>query len=144
MPSRTPALCILCVVLCGCRSSSPRDPVAYIQARELGWDAAGMRKDAAYTAEMVDDDFTGTSASGSLIDKAGLLRDIQSMPGNFTSFEPAGTPVVHVFGNVAIAQGRDRFVSRAGSRGENVYSDVWVRRSGGWRVLSTTDLTPTH
>jgi ketosteroid isomerase-like protein len=106
---------------------------------EQRWNAAFYRKDAAFIATILADDFVATYDDGSRGDKAKELalaaafaQQVESaVPDEFT---------VKVYGDAAVVRFTLRVVGlRQGERVTTVlrYTDVWIVRNGRWQCVSS-------
>jgi|SRR6187455_3014121 ketosteroid isomerase-like protein len=106
---------------------------------EQRWNAAFYRRDTAFIAAILADDFVATYDDGTRGDKAKELalasafaEQVESaVPGEFTVKEYGDTAVVHF---------TLRLVGlRQGLRLETVlrYTDVWIIRDGRWQCVSS-------
>ena len=105
---------------------------------ERSWNEAFYKKDVAYIATLLADEFVATYEDGSRADKekelaltAGFDQQVESaIQDDFT---------VRVFGDTAIARFTLRLVGiKQGQRSTLTlnYTDVWVLRDGDWKCVS--------
>jgi ketosteroid isomerase-like protein len=117
------------------------DERAIVQG-EHAWGRAFVTGDTAAVDRLLADDFVGVDPDGAVYDKARMLRSVRVGP-NIAS-DQVGAVKVRFFDNTAVAQGSEHEVgpapqSRAADR---VWTDVWVRRGGWWRIEAAEDLDP--
>jgi ketosteroid isomerase-like protein len=100
---------------------------------------AMIHKDVATLSNLVADDWTIQSDSGSTGTKAGFIDDVKSGALVVTTFKLHDLHV-HVLGNVAFVQGFDDEESSykgKSSNGTYNWMDVWVNRNGHWVSVAT-------
>jgi ketosteroid isomerase-like protein len=106
---------------------------------EKQWNAAFYRRDAAFIATILADDFVATYDDGTRGDKAkelalasGFAQQVESaVPDEFT---------VKEYGDTAVVRFTLRLVGlREGRRVETVlrYTDIWIIRDGRWQCVSS-------
>jgi len=113
---------------------------AAILAGEIAWSHAFVTGDPAPVRSLLADDFAGISPSGTHYGKAGALAEITGEHADTVTQEAHGI-TIRFFGETAIAQGQDHEVTKeTGPRGiDIVWTDVWVRRAGVWRIVAAQD-----
>ena len=92
------------------------------------------QSDVEWFEENLSEDFLNTNPDGSLVGKAGFLKQIaapSSVP-DLTCEEVR----IRMFGDIAIIHARTRFTNAAGGQGEGRYTDIWSRRSGRWLCVA--------
>lgn len=84
--------------------------------------------------EILSDDFLNTNPDGSLVDKAGFLKQIAppAKVGNLACHDVN----VRVMGDFAIIHARTSYTKPDGSQGAGWYTDDWQLRPEGWRCVS--------
>jgi ketosteroid isomerase-like protein len=87
--------------------------------------------------EILADDFLCTNPDGSLVDRAGFLKQT-ARPVNITNLEAHDVDVriIHPGGDVAIIHARTTYSRPDGQAGAGRYTDVWARRHGKWLAVS--------
>lgn len=106
---------------------------------EQRWNMAFYRRDAAFIATILADDFVATYDDGTRGDKAKEL----ALAANFAEQVESAVPdefTVKEYGDTAIVRFTLRLAGlRQGQRAETVlrYTDVWVLRDGRWLCVST-------
>jgi ketosteroid isomerase-like protein len=106
---------------------------------EQRWNAAFYRRDAAFIATILADDFVATYDDGSRGDKAKELALASTFAQQVESAVP-GEFTVKEYGETAVVRFTLRLSGlRQGQRVETVlrYTDVWVLRDGSWRCVSS-------
>lgn len=84
--------------------------------------------------EILADDFLCSNPDGSLVDRAGFLKQT-AVPVVIANLE-ARDVVVRIMGDVAIIHARTRYTRPDGTEGAGRYTDVWARRGGRWLAVS--------
>ena len=106
---------------------------------EQRWNMAFYRRDTAFIATILADDFVATYDDGTRGDKAKEL----ALASNFAEQVESAVPdefTVKEYGDTAIVRFTLRLAGlRQGQRAETVlrYTDVWVLRDGRWQCVST-------
>src|SRR5436309_35746 len=124
-------------------SASQRQPAESDQQilikLEQGWNDAFYRKDVAFIANILSDEFVATYDDGSRGDKAKELALVAEFNQQVESaIQDEFT--VKVYGNTAVVWFTLHLVGiKQGQRAEVVlrYTDVWVMRDGRWQCVST-------
>ena len=84
--------------------------------------------------EILADDFLCTNPDGSLVDRAGFLKQT-ALPVKISNLE-AHDVNVRVMGDFAIIHARTSYTRPDGELGAGRYTDVWARRQGRWLAVS--------
>jgi ketosteroid isomerase-like protein len=84
--------------------------------------------------EILADDFVCTNPDGTLVDRAGFLRQT-ARPVSIANLE-AHDVDVRLLGDVAIIHARTTYTHPDGRAGSGRYTDVWARRRGRWLAAS--------
>ncbi len=84
--------------------------------------------------EILADDFLCTNPDGSLVDRAGFLKQT-AVPVKISNLE-AHDVNVRVMGDFAIIHARTSYTRPDGELGAGRYTDVWARRQGRWLAVS--------
>ncbi|MDB5582081.1 MAG: hypothetical protein JWR80_7257 [Bradyrhizobium sp.] len=115
---------------------------AAIVAGERAWGQAYVHGDVAVVRDLLDDDFRGVDPRGNIYDKAAVLADVAALP--HASADAVDPVAVRFFGDMAVAQAREHEVGPPPELhpAERVFTDVWVRRAGRWRIVAAEDLDP--
>jgi ketosteroid isomerase-like protein len=116
---------------------------AAIREAAAAWADAFTRGDVDRVDSILADDFVGTAKDGSLYDKPTMLGWVRAGP-NVTSSETT-VDRIRFFDEIAIATGSDSMVGPAPEmrRIKSVWTDVWIRRDGRWRVIAAHDMAGT-
>ena len=92
------------------------------------------RSDVEWFAEHLSADFLNTNPDGSLVDKAGFLKQIA--PPSAVPDLTCHDVRIRIFGDMAVIHARTSFTNAAGGRGEGRYTDIWWRGSGRWLCVA--------
>ncbi len=84
--------------------------------------------------EILADDFLCSNPDGSLVDRAGFLKQT-ALPVAISNLE-ARDVNVRIMGDVAIIHARTTYTRPDGRAGSGRYTDVWARREGAWLAVS--------
>lgn len=120
-------------------AQSARSTREALIALERGWNDAFYRRDADFIAGLLADEFVATYDDGSRGDKARELELVAAFDQQVLSAVQDDFRVA-VYGDTAVVWFTLHLVGiRQGQEAELTlrYTDVWVRRDGGWRCVST-------
>jgi ketosteroid isomerase-like protein len=84
--------------------------------------------------EILAEDFYCSNPDGSLVDRAGFLRQTAN-PVTISDLQ-AHDVHVRLFGDVAIIHARTTYTLPGGQTGEGRYTDCWARLNGRWLAVS--------
>jgi len=84
--------------------------------------------------EILSDDFLNTNPDGSLLDKAGFLKQIA--PKAAISNLKCHDVNVRLMGDFAIIHARTSYTLADGRPGNGRYTDIWARRGGQWLCVA--------
>ena len=109
---------------------------------ERAWGQAFVTGDAATVERLLADDFKGVDPSGLIYDKSKMLKEVKAGP-NSTS-DTLGAVIIRFYGDTAIAQGSEHEVGPPPAKSErsSIWTDVWVKQNGHWKIEAAEDLTP--
>ena len=93
-----------------------------------------QNSDVARFDEILADDFLCSLPDGSLIDRARFLIHT-AVPVTISNLA-AHDVNVRLMGDFAIIHARTSYTTQDGRDGSGRYTDVWAKRSGGWRCVS--------
>jgi len=119
----------------GVSQSAAKDAMANAAQQEVtaavtAWNAAAQKGDTAALRRMIDDDFVGTSFSGTLVYKDDIIPE-----GGGSTFPESLIEglQVRVFGDTAVAIGAVIF--KGGGPGKVRFTQVWAKRGDGWVMV---------
>jgi hypothetical protein len=109
---------------------------------ERAWGQAFVTGDAATIQRLLADDFQGIDSTGIVYGKAKTVAAVKAGPNSTST--ALGSVVVRFYGDTAIAQGSDHEVGPPPDRVErdSLWTDVWVKQDGHWRIEAAQDVTP--
>jgi len=113
----------------------------YIVDMERKW-AEGVCVDNGVVADLLADDFQGTSTQGARFNKANELKDEK---GARTAHDCGlDETKVHFFGDsLAVVYGREHAVGKDKSHPSakvcQVWTDTWLKRNGKWQIIASQD-----
>ena len=84
--------------------------------------------------EILSDDFLNTNPDGSLVDKAGFLKQIA--PKAKISNLACHDVNIRVMGDFAIIHGATSYTTPDGKEAFGRYTDCWARQNGKWLAVS--------
>ena len=84
--------------------------------------------------EILSDDFLNTNPDGSLVDRAGFLKQIA--PKAKISDLQCHDVNIRVMGDFAIIHARTSYTLADGRQGSGRYTDIWARRGGKWLCVA--------
>ena len=84
--------------------------------------------------EILSEDFLNTNPDGSLIDRAGFLKQIA--PKANISNLACHDVNIRVMGDFAIIHARTSYTLPDGRQGSGRYTDIWARRAGKWLCVA--------
>ncbi|HJQ58351.1 MAG TPA: nuclear transport factor 2 family protein [Vineibacter sp.] len=84
--------------------------------------------------EILADDFICSNPDGSLVDRAGFLKQT-AVPVKIANIE-ARDVQVRIMGEFAIIHARTTYTLPDGRPGAGRYTDVWARRDGRWLAVA--------
>ena len=84
--------------------------------------------------EILSDDFLNTNPDGTLVDKAGFLKQI-APPAKIKDLACSDVNV-RIMGDFAIIHARTTYSYLDGRPGQGRYTDIWARRDGRWLCVA--------
>jgi ketosteroid isomerase-like protein len=96
--------------------------------------ASVQNSDVARFGEILADDFLNTNPDGSLVDKAGFLRQIAA-PAKIRDLACEDVQI-RIMGAFAIIHARTRYSYLDGRPGAGRYTDIWARRGDRWLCVA--------
>jgi uncharacterized protein (TIGR02246 family) len=130
----------LAIAGCGRGDSGFDENQAREQIREIehSWAQVAVSGNPAVVKRIFSNDFLGVSPDGAQYTKQGLIDDTKAHPLGFASNE-LNDIQLRFFGNVAVAQGVESFMTKAGDKGRFVWTDVLVRHDDTWHIVAAQD-----
>jgi hypothetical protein len=113
----------------------------YMTDMERKW-AEGVCVDNGVVADLLADDFQGTSSSGARFNKSDELKDEKSPRSAHGC--ALDTAKVRFFGdNMAIIYGSEHAIGKDKAHPEakvcQVWTDTWLKRNGKWQIIASQD-----
>ena len=96
--------------------------------------ASVQNSDVRRFGEILADDFLNTNPDGSLVDKAGFLKQIAA-PVKIRDLACHDVDV-RIFGDFAIIHARTSYSHLDGRPGSGRYTDIWARRDNDWLCVA--------
>ena len=123
-------------------SDRKADERTIVQGEKV-WDGAYVTGDASVAERLLAEDFIGIKATGGRYTKAEALDDVRTGPLTTTS-STVGPITVRFYGNTAVAQGTETGTGENPARKpySSVWTDVWVKAGGRWRIVAAQDQEP--
>lgn len=138
-------LALLMLPVAGCGTAVPMPApseqaalVALLSAQADAWDKAIVRKDRAAIESNMADDFRQIDSLGRVETKASFVADLLSSDLQIDPYAVEEFDV-RLYGDVALLSGRTRMTGRYQGKPFSThyrYIDVYVRRSGVWKIVS--------
>jgi len=119
---------------------SQPDAERTIRQSEAAWVAAEVAGDPSVAMRVLADDYVGVFPDGSISGKAHAVSFFK--PGNAILSGHLDNVHVRFFGDTAIAQGQETDIRPKSSpfpSGRLIFTDVFVLRSGQWRLVNSED-----
>jgi ketosteroid isomerase-like protein len=92
--------------------------------------ASVQNSDVKRFSEILSDDFLNTNPDGSLVDKAGFLKQI-APPAKVRGLTCHDVNI-RLMGDFAVIHARTTYTLLDGRPGTGRYTDIWARRNGQW------------
>jgi hypothetical protein len=111
-----------------------------IRDNEVAWVAAEVSGDPSVAKRILGDDYVGVFPDGSIGTKADVVAFFN--PANASQNGRLDYVHIRFFGDTAIAQGQEmdtRPRSSPTPSGRLIFTDVFVRRAGQWRLVNSED-----
>ena len=96
--------------------------------------ASVQNSDVKRFGEILSEDFLNTNPDGSLVDKAGFLKQI-APPAKIKNLA-CNDVNVRIMGDFAIIHARTTYTYLDGRPGQGRYTDIWARRGGRWLCVA--------
>lgn len=132
-------------------AARPADPQFELRAVDEAERAAVAANDVAALATIAHPNLIINGPNGSVIDRAELLRRLQTRDLDHASFTRT-IEEVRVTGNLGVVMGHETVIERETSRGghlygtsplERRYTDVFLQEDGRWRLIARhSNVTP--
>ena len=110
------------------------DDLETLTKLNAGYIRSVQESDTKWFGEMLTEDFLNTNPDGSLLDKAGFLKQIA--PKAMISGLQCHDVNVRVMGDFAIIHARTSYTRPDGKPGGGRYTDIWARKGGKWLCVA--------
>jgi ketosteroid isomerase-like protein len=118
----------------------PKNPAAAVREMENRWAAATKAHDIATIQSLLAGDYVGVTASGSIVNKAGLLAELRKDKNVYDSVTNSRLDV-RMHGDAAVVVGttKQRGKDASGREFNFTYNwtDTWVLRGGQWQCVAS-------
>lgn len=86
--------------------------------------------------EIIHKDFICIQSSGAIVDRDTYMKGWAKgySNGQFSSFGYTDESI-RIFGNMALVCSRTVYTKQSGSKGNSVYTDVYIKENGRWRCV---------
>jgi Domain of unknown function (DUF4440) len=115
----------------------------YIRESEKQWAESAATGDSAVIRRILADDFIGIDPDGKQYNKQKMIEETTGGPKYILSGH-LNEMNVRFYGNTAVAQGNETWVSRSENEphptGLYVWTDTWILRDNKWQVVAAEDL----
>jgi ketosteroid isomerase-like protein len=116
------------------QTTSSASDVATLQQLNGEFIRSVAASDVGWFERHLTDDFLNSNPDGTLVDRAGFLRQI-ARPATVRNLECEDVRI-RLFGATAIVHGRTTYNKPDGERGAGRYTDVWLNDQGRWRCTA--------
>lgn len=114
--------------------ASQPDDREILEALNRGYLLAAEKRDVAWYAEHLSDDYRATNPDGSFVDKAGFLARF-AKPHTMTNLR-APEVQIQLVADAALIHASFEDTRPDGSHGRGRYTDIWQKRNGRWLCIS--------
>jgi hypothetical protein len=115
-------------------SAGPETDVQELRRLNDEYVRAFLESDVEWYETHLTDDFNCTLSDGTIIGKREFLEETAEGPGT-TEFGIDNVNI-RVYGDAALVQARTKHVAEDGSRGQGVYTDIYIRRDSAWQAVA--------
>lgn len=119
--------------------STPDDVAKQLESLNRAGMESYVKRDVGFLEQHVADDYLSTFPDGSVLDKQGEIRALES--GAVVLREVIASEMkVRVYGDAAVITGRSTIkavVAGRDERGEYRFTDVWIKRVGRWLAVAS-------
>ena len=137
-------LCRRCLWLCLTLAapvhaeSSDSQTIKYIRECSADWASSVVTGDTSRMKVYFAEDFVGTGVAGGRYNKSQVLAS--NGPSDIYRSNTIDSIEVRLFGNTAIAHGSETWVKYDGSKGQWIWTDIWLLRDQGWQLVAAQDV----
>jgi ketosteroid isomerase-like protein len=123
----------------GKRAPEDNPAAEAVKKLELQWMESYVKRDAAFLERYLSDDYTSTYPDGTVLDKAGEIKAVQSGDIVITEMKPKEM-TVRMYGDAAVFTGRSTVKAKVKGQdvsGEYRFTDVWAKQGDRWRAVAS-------
>ena len=137
-------LCRRCLWLCLTIATpveaklSEEQTIKYIKDCSADWASSVVTGDTSRMQVYFADDFVGTGVEGGRYNKSQAV--ISKGPSDIYRSNTIDSIDVRLFGDTAIAHGSETWVKHDGSKGQWIWTDIWLLRDQGWKLVAAQDV----
>ena len=105
-----------------------------LQMLNDGFVKSVQMSDVRWFEENLAEDFLNSNPDGSLVDRAGFLKQI-ARPAAISNLQ-AHDVRIRLLGDIAVIHGRTTYAGPDGQAASGRYTDVWARRQARWLCVA--------
>tara|TARA_B110000438_G_scaffold188610_1_gene180223 strand:- start:247 stop:708 length:462 start_codon:yes stop_codon:yes gene_type:complete len=134
----------LCLLLCLTLAApveaelSEEQTINYIKECSADWASSVVTGDTSRMKVYFAEDFVGTGIEGGRYNKTQAVAS--NGPSDIYRSNTIDSVDVRLFGTTAIAHGSETWVKYDGSKGQWIWTDIWLLRDQGWRIVAAQDV----
>jgi hypothetical protein len=106
---------------------------------ERDWVQSFVTMDAAANERIVADDFLGTETDGRRSTKADILKEVRTGEALAANHLNEDDVTIRFYDQTAVVNGSESWKTKDGKSGRYIWTDVFVKRNGRWRVVASQD-----
>jgi ketosteroid isomerase-like protein len=112
------------------------DNEAVLRALNANYVKAFRESDVAWYDAHLAPDYNVVYGDGSFHDRAGALADFAKPTfAEQLALFPVGNVRIRRFGDIALISAENAYERKDGRKGENRYTDIWLKQDGRWRCI---------
>lgn len=137
-------LCRLCPLLCLALAGpvvaelSEEQTINYIKECSADWASSVVTGDTSRMKVYFAEDFVGTGIEGNRYNKTQAVAS--NGPSDIYGSNTIDSVDVRLFGTTAIAHGSETWEKYDGSKGQWVWTDIWLLRDQSWQLVAAQDV----
>ena len=137
-------LCRLCPLLCLALAGpvaaelSEEQTINYIKECSADWASSVVTGDTSRMKVYFSEDFVGTGIEGNRYNKTQAVAS--NGPSDIYRSNTIDSVDVRLFGTTAIAHGSETWEKYDGSKGQWVWTDIWLLRDQSWQLVAAQDV----
>lgn len=137
-------LCRLCPLLCLALAGpvaaelSEEQTINYIKECSADWASSVVTGDTSRMKVYFSEDFVGTGIEGNRYNKTQAVAS--NGPSDIYGSNTIDSVDVRLFGTTAIAHGSETWEKYDGSKGQWVWTDIWLLRDQSWQLVAAQDV----